>query len=153
MAGRCFREGYLIRGISVRLLSIFALFFLSLVPAGSVLAQAVANAGVSGQVTDQSGGAVSGATVKMTETEKGVPHTTTTDSDGRYTIPNLPVGPYRLEATGTGFKTYTQTGIVLQVGDHPAMDVKLEVGAVSETVEVTAGAAMVQMEQTSVSQV
>src|SRR3982750_1391036 len=152
MAGRCFREGYMLRGISVRLLSIFALFCLSLVPAGSALAQAVANAGVSGQVTWQSGGGVSGATVKMTETEKGVPHAATTDSDGRYTIPNLPVGPYRLDATMAGFKSFTQTGIVLQVGDHPNIDVKFEVGAVSETVEVTAGAAMAQMEQTSVSQ-
>jgi Carboxypeptidase regulatory-like domain len=143
----------MVRGISVRLLSIFALFGLSLVPAGSALAQAVANAGVSGQVTDPSGATVLGVTVKMTETEKGVPHEATTDSDGRYTIPNLPVGPYRLDATMTGFKSYTQTGIVLQVGDHPNIDVKLEVGAVSETVEVTAGAAMVQMEQTSVSQV
>jgi len=143
----------MLRIIPVRLLSIFALACLFLLSSGRALAQAVANAGVGGQVTDQSGAAVAGATVKMTETERGVPHEATTDSDGRYTIPNLPVGPYRLDATGTGFKTYTQTGIVLQVGDHPAIDVKLDVGAVSETVEVTAGATMVQMEQTSVSQV
>jgi hypothetical protein len=121
--------------------------------AGTGFAQAVNNAGTSGQVIDPTGAAVVGATVKMTETEKGVPHTTTTDSDGRYTFPNLPVGPYRLDATMTGFKTYTQSGIVLQVGDRSTIDIKLDVGAVSENVEVTAGAAMVQQEQTSVSQV
>src|SRR4051812_22939364 len=137
----------------VRLVRVLSLLTVAAMSMGTCFSQAVNNAGVSGQVTDPTGAAVSGATVKMTETEKGVPHTAVTDSDGRYTIPNLPVGPYRLDATGTGFKTYTQTGIVLQVGDHPAMDVKLEVGAVSETVEVTAGAAMVQMEQTSISQV
>ncbi|HZQ55343.1 MAG TPA: hypothetical protein VFB14_24310 [Bryobacteraceae bacterium] len=53
----------------------------------------------------------------------------------------------------TGFKTYTHTGIVLQVGDNPEINIKLEVGAITESVEVSAGAAMVQSEQTSVSQV
>jgi len=115
--------------------------------------QAVANAKVTGEVTDPSGAAVTGAAVKMTETEKGVSHETKTDANGRYTLPNLPVGPYRLEASESGFKTYTQTGIVLQVGDNPEINIKLQVGSISESVEVTAGAAMVQAEQTSVSQV
>ena len=53
----------------------------------------------------------------------------------------------------SGFKTYVQNGIVLQVGDNPEINVHLTVGAVSESVEVTAGAAIVQSEQTSVSQV
>jgi hypothetical protein len=61
--------------------------------------QAVANAQMRGQVIDSSGAAVSGATVKMIETEKSVTHTTTTRADGHYTFPNLPVGPYRLEVS------------------------------------------------------
>src|SRR4051794_26292972 len=132
-----------------RLSSLILLAFAS----GTIFAQAVNNAGVSGQVIDQTGAAVMGAAVKMTETEKGVPHTTTTDADGRYTFPTLPVGPYRLEATMAGFKGYSQTGIVLQVGDRPEINIPLQVGSVSENVEVSAGAAMVQTEQTSVSQV
>ncbi|HSU62180.1 MAG TPA: carboxypeptidase regulatory-like domain-containing protein, partial [Bryobacteraceae bacterium] len=115
--------------------------------------QAVANAQVTGEVTDPTGAAVAGATVTMTETERGVSHQTKSDSNGRYTLPNLPVGPYRLEASLAGFKTYTQTGITLQVGDHPVINIGLQVGAVTENVEVTAGAAMVQSEQTSISQV
>lgn len=119
----------------------------------SVFAQAVANAQVTGEVTDPSGAAVSGATVKMTETDKGIAHEARTDANGHYTLPNLPVGPYRLEASVAGFKTYTQSGIVLQVGDNPTIHITLQVGEVSERVEVSAGAAMVQTEQTSVSQV
>ena len=82
-------------------------------------AQAVANAQITGDVTDPTGAAVAGATVKMIEIERGVTHEAKSDSNGRYTLPNLPVGPYRLEAALSGFKTYTQTGITLQVGDHP----------------------------------
>src|SRR3954451_1349260 len=136
-----------------RLVRVFSLLTLTSLCVGTGFAQAVNNAGASGQVVDPTGAAVTGATVKMTETEKGVPHTTTTDADGRYTFPNLPVGPYRLDATMTGFKTYTQSGIVLQVGDRSSIDIPLQVGSVSENVEVSAGAAMVQTEQTSVSQV
>jgi uncharacterized protein with von Willebrand factor type A (vWA) domain len=101
---------------SLRLARPLSLLALLTFSAGAIFAQAVNNAGASGQVVDQTGAAMIGATVKMTETEKGVPHATTTDADGRYNFPNLPVGPYRLDATMTGFKTYTQSGIVLQVG-------------------------------------
>src|SRR5690348_11784884 len=119
----------------------------------AAFAQAVANAQVTGQVTDESGASIQGATVKMIETEKGVPHETITGPDGRYTLPNLPVGPYRLEVSMSGFKTYVQTGVVLQVGNSPEINVKLQVGSITENVQVTAGAAMVQSETTSVSQV
>src|SRR5579884_861760 len=121
---------------------------------GSLLrAQAVANASVTGEVTDPTGGAIAGATITMTETERGVSHTATSGSDGRYVVPNLPVGPYKLEASAPGFKNYVQTGIVLQVGESPVINISLSVGSVSESVEVTAGAALVQPEQTQVSQV
>ena len=116
-------------------------------------AQAVSNASVTGEVVDQNGGAVVGAEVVMTETERSVPHQTTTDSAGRYVLPNLPVGPYRLNVTASGFKTHVQTGIVLQVGDNSTLNVSLELGTVTQSVEVSADAAMVQSEKTSVSQV
>ncbi|HSU31446.1 MAG TPA: carboxypeptidase regulatory-like domain-containing protein [Bryobacteraceae bacterium] len=119
----------------------------------SALAQAVANAQITGQVTDETGASIAGATVKMIETEKGVSHDTITTADGRYTLPNLPVGPYRLEVSMSGFKTYVQTGVVLQVGNSPQVDVKLQVGSITENVQVVGGAAMVQSETTSVSQV
>ena len=89
----------------------------------------------------------------MVETERGVTHSTKTDASGRYSLPTLPVGPYRLEASANGFKTYLQSGIVLQVGQHVELKVTLQVGEVSQNVEVTASANMVQTEQNSVSQV
>lgn len=121
--------------------------------ASTAFGQAVANAAVTGTVTDPSGAAVTGSSVRMIETDKGVLHMAQTDSNGRYTLPNLPVGPYRLEVSTTGFKNYIQSGIVLQVGDTPEINVKLEVGSISENVQVSASAALVQTEQTSVSQV
>src|SRR6266487_2039653 len=75
-------------------------------------AQTVAVADVSGIVTDQSGSVVAGATVRMVQTDKGSVRTAVTDSEGRYVVPNLPVGPYRLEVKAAGFKDYSQSGIV-----------------------------------------
>src|SRR5664280_1794541 len=115
-----------------------------------------AQAGVaelSGTVTDPSGAAVAGANINLVETERGVSHPTVTDSSGHYVVPNLPVGPYRLEASSSGFKTYVQSGIILQVSDHAQVNVALQVGAVSESVEVHAAAAMVQTTQNSIAQV
>lgn len=137
----------------LRLALMAAVLALSWITPQAAWSQAVANAQMTGQVTDSTGAAVSGATVKMIETEKSVTHTTTTGADGHYTFPNLPVGPYRLEVSMNGFKTYVQTGLVLQVGNAPAANVTLQVGEVSENIEVSAGAAMVQSETTSVSQV
>ncbi|HVW87206.1 MAG TPA: carboxypeptidase-like regulatory domain-containing protein, partial [Bryobacteraceae bacterium] len=118
-----------------------------------VFGQAVAIAEINGQVSDPSGGAVAGAQVTATETEKGVLHTTATDNAGRYVLPNLPVGPYRLEVKASGFKDYLQTGLVLQVGINVQINVAMQVGSVSETVEVTASAALVETRETSVAQV
>jgi len=112
-----------------------------------------ATAQVVGRVTDAQGGMVASAKVAMVETLKDARHETTTDSEGRYTLPNLPVGPYRFEVSKDGFKTYSQTGIILQVDDHIELPAKLEVGAAAQVIEVTAGATMVQTETASISNV
>ncbi len=116
-------------------------------------AQAVAVAQVSGVVADPSGSPVPGAQVKMTETEMQFVRTTLTDSQGRYTLPNLPVGPYRLEVAAQGFKRYAQSGIVLEVGNNVQINVGMQLGALSEHVEVSAQAGMVETTENSVSQV
>ena len=90
---------------------------LVLLTASAVFGQAVAIGSVSGTVSDSSGSSVPGATVKMTETDKGTIHTANTSADGHYTFNNLPTGPYRLEVQANGFKNYSQTGIVLQVAE------------------------------------
>ncbi len=129
---------------------VFALVLLS---ASALFGQAVAIGSVSGAVTDQSGSAVPGAAVKATETLKGTVHTAVTNAEGRYNLTNLPVGPYRLEAQAKGFKDYVQTGIVLQVAENLTQNIALQVGALTETVEVQAGASMVETKDSSISQV
>src|SRR6266699_4959597 len=114
-------------------------------------AQQLNVAQVSGQVTDRSGAAVAGVAVKLLETQRNIAHTATTDEQGLYVLPGLPVGPYQLEVKKEGFKSYSQTGIVLQVNDHVTLNAVLTVGSVSETVEVAAAAGMIQTENASVS--
>jgi hypothetical protein len=113
----------------------------------------IATAQVVGRVVDAQGGSVTGATIKMIETLKGDSHNTVTDSEGHYTFPALPVGPYRFEVSKDGFKTYSQTGIILQVDDHIELPAKLEVGAAAQVIEVNAGATMVQTETAAISNV
>src|SRR5947208_6423371 len=107
-------------------------------------AQAVAIAEIGGTVTDPSGAPIAGAQVRITEMEKQQVRTTVSDAQGRYTLPNLPVGPYRLEVTGQGFKSYVQNGIVLQVGNSVTINVPMQLGSLTESVQVEASAGMVE---------
>src|SRR5687768_10992824 len=70
---------------------------------------------ISGSVKDQTGAVLPGAEVRATQTETGVARTALTDEGGSYTMLNLATGPYRVEISLAGFKTYVQTGIILQV--------------------------------------
>ena len=118
-----------------------------------VQAQAIGGGQIQGTVTDANGSAVAGATVEALQTESGLHRIVTSDAEGGYNLPSLPVGPYTLKVTATGFNTYDQSGIVIQVGNELRIDVKLQVGGVSQTVQVTAAASMVQTEDQSISQV
>src|SRR5207248_2070445 len=69
------------------------------------------------------------------------------------TLTSLPVGPYRFEASLPGFRTYVQTGIVLQVNNNPVINAVLEVGRVADQVEVQANAGLVETRSTGVGQV
>jgi len=113
----------------------------------------VANATIHGEVTDASGAAVPNAQVKAIQTETSQILSTATAADGSYVLPNLPVGPYRLEVSAPAFSTYLQTGITLQVGNNVQINVTLQLGTVSQEVQVSANAAMVETQETSVSEV
>jgi hypothetical protein len=114
-------------------------------------AQVTAVAEVSGTITDSSGAAIVGASVTMTEVDKQTPHTTKSDSNGNYTLANLPVGPYVLEVTTPGFKDYIQRGIELVLNNNIQINVSMEVGAATEKVEVSATASMVETKENSIS--
>jgi hypothetical protein len=133
------------------LLAIVALAFT--LTGTSAFAQAVANAEIHGIVQDASGAVVSGAQVKATQIETGYSQTTVSGGDGIYALPNLPVGSYKIDVVGQAFKSYTQSGIVLQVGNNVQVNIALQVGSVSEHIDVSADAAMVQTQDTSISQV
>src|SRR5882762_5645761 len=119
----------------------------------SVDVWAQATAQISGSVRDQSGAVLPGAEVTATQTDTGIARTTITNETGSYVLSNLAIGPYRFEAALPGFRTYVQTGIVLQVNSSPVINAVLQVGQVSEQVEVQANAALVETQNTSVGQV
>jgi hypothetical protein len=108
---------------------------------------------ISGTVRDPTGAAVPGAAVTATQTETGLVRSAETDQNGSYLLPSLPIGPYRIEIKKQGFSTYIQSGIVLQVATVPTIDAVLNVGAVSESVQVEAAATMVETHSTGVGQV
>jgi len=130
---------------------IAGLFMFALIPAAA-FGQAGSTAQISGTVTDTSGGVLPGVDVTVTQTDTGLTRSAVTDESGNYTLPNLPVGPYRLEASLSGFRSYAQTGIVLTVNATPAINVVLALGEVSEQITVTANAAMVETRSTGVGQ-
>ena len=135
------------------LASLLAPTILLILSSGRLTAQAVANATIHGEVTDATGAFVPNAQVKAIQTDTAQALNTVTDSNGSYVLPNLPVGPYRLEVGAPAFSTYVQSGIILQVGNNVQINVALQVGAVTQDVRVSANAAMVETQDTSVSEV
>jgi len=107
------------------------------------LAWAQATGNISGTARDQSGGVLPGVTITVTHTDTGATRTTVSNESGAYALPNLPLGPYRLEASLQGFNTFTQAGIVLQVNSNPVVNPVMGVGAVSEQIQVTAATSLV----------
>ena len=115
---------------------------------GSAFAQATAT--ISGTARDQSGAVLPGVTITVTQQETGLVRTTVTNETGSYVLPNLPLGPYRLEAELQGFATFAQSGIVLQVSSSPAVNPVMGVNAIAEEVQVTAAAPLVDTRSTGV---
>src|ERR1700751_3778183 len=123
----------------------------SILNCGNVWAQTTAQ--ISGAVQDPSGAVLPGAEITATQTDTGISRMTVTNETGSYVLPNLTLGPYKLEASLPGFRTFVQTGIVLQVNSNPTINVVLQVGQVSEQVEVQANASLVETRSVSVGQV
>ncbi len=105
-----------------------------------------------GTVTDPSGALVPGAKVTLTNLDTGVVSNGVTNAEGNYYIPFLAVGNYQLAVEAAGFKAYVQKGIQLRAAETPRINVKLEVGATSESVQVTGAAPLLQTESSQVSQ-
>src|SRR5438128_1515061 len=130
------------------LIGLSAAVLICVMSCSSLWAQATAQ--ISGTVRDQSGAVLPGVEVTATQTETGIARTTVTNETGSYVLVNLALGPYKLEASLAGFRTFVQTGIVLQVNSSPVINPALEVGQVTEQVEVQANAALVETRNTAV---
>ncbi len=107
-------------------------------------------AAISGTVTDSSGASVSGARVDVKDTGTAVSRSTTTDTQGRYGIPELPIGDYSVQAAAPGFQNVVRTGITLTVGTQTVVDFSLPVGPAQQTVTVEGQASQVETTSASI---
>ena len=113
----------MIRSSLFRTGQVFLAFAFTYLTSGLAFAQAVSQ--ISGSIRDQSGAAVPAVEVTAIKTDTGTRRTATTNDFGEFVIPNLQIGPYRIEATKPGFKTYVQTGIELEVDSSPNIPISL----------------------------
>jgi len=114
---------------------------------------ALASAQLNGTVTDQSGRVVVGATIALRNTATDTSYTATSNDRGFYAIANIPPGTYELKTSFAGFANYTQTGIVLTVGQTATINVGLRVASKGEIVVVTTEAPTIEPTKTEISQV
>ena len=131
-------------------LSVLVVLTVSILWAGQAYAQ-VSGATVSGTVKDSSGGAVPKAEVAITDTGTAVTRNTVTDDSGFYTAPNLVPGACKVDVTAPGFSSAERAGITLTVGAQQVLDFTMQVGQVTQTVQVTGEAPTVQLTSSTLS--
>jgi hypothetical protein len=125
------------------LVSLVALFALVAVIPTALQAQEITG-GITGTITDQSGAAVPNAMVTATDTQRRTVWPTQTDSAGLYNFPRLPVGEYAVKVEARGFESLVHPAFELQMNQIARVDIQLKVGAVTQTVEVTAAPPLLQ---------
>ena len=110
-------------------------------------------AAITGKVTDATGASVVGAKVMATDRDRGTEWPTVTNAEGIYNLPRLPIGTYNLKVEQSGFQTATESNITLQMNQTARLDFPLQVGSVTQSVEVTSIAPLLQTQSTEVGQV
>src|ERR1700684_1520234 len=134
---------------------LFLVVMALLFPGGKPLygqSSAAFTATLSGRVTDPAGLAVKGATVTLTSPEQGLLHTASTEGAGLYVFTFLPPGVYVLEIKASGFKQYRQEGITLAAGQSAEQQVGLVVGALTESIQVTSQAPLLNTDNANISE-
>src|SRR5215467_1431769 len=133
--------------------------FASLYPVVSIIlilgfsAHADVTGAITGVVRDPRQAVVTGAKVHVTNVQTNVSQETTTGADGSYHFLALSPGSYKITTTASGFRAYNATDITLQVNDQLRIDITLQVGAIAETVDVSATAAHIETENTQLGDV
>jgi hypothetical protein len=120
---------------------------------GTRLSAQTSYGSIAGTVTDATGGAISDAQVTITNVASGEKRVQTTGPDGLYNFVNLVPGTYKIEAEKTGFKHITHPDVIVQVEQTARIDITMQVGDVSQTVEVTGETPLLQPETSSLGQV
>ena len=110
-----------------------------------------ATASIAGIITDSSGAVIVGAAINAKNNGTGITRTTVSDAQGRYSLPDLAIGDYDVEAKMTGFQSVIRKGIVLTVGAAPVADFQLPVGTAEETVNVESAISQVETETSTLS--
>lgn len=130
-----------------------AVFAVAFAAVSTASAQQVDNAVVVGTVFDPSHATISGATVRLTQLETNAVTEVHTDGHGEYRTPALKIGDYDITVQAEGFKQSNQTGVLLEIGDVRKVDVVLQVGETSESVNVEASAPLLQSSDSTVGDV
>ncbi len=134
------------RRFPLRVVSTLAVLGMLFAPAHAAAQVAVGT--LLGNVTDESGGAIPGATVTATEVRTNISRTTTSNQAGAYTFTNTSPGTYRVEGELVGFKKFTRENVEVSVNTTIRVDISLSVGALEESVIVTGEAPMLQTDRT-----
>ena len=134
----------------VRVLGVSALVALSLGLGSTTAGAQVLYGSVVGNVTDSQGASIPGATVTITNKETNLTRDTTSDNDGTYSIINVLAGSYDLKVALQGFREFVRTGVPVVVGNISRVEVRLEVGTLSETVTVASAVQLLQTDKADV---
>jgi Carboxypeptidase regulatory-like domain len=108
---------------------------------------------ISGRITDPTGAVVPGAQITVTQTDTGVDSVSESNGDGLFRVPSLRDGPYRVVATAAGFKKLVRTGISLRIGENLNVEMKLDVGVVTESIDVVNSIPLLDTQTSSTGQV
>ena len=135
-----------VRGVSgIAIVGVFLAFIAASPASGQVL-----YGGITGTVTDSTGGTVPAATVTITHKETNLSRETVTNDSGIYTFTNVQAGAYDIKVSLSGFREFVQTNVPVSVNQISRVDVKLDVGALTETVTVQSAAELLQTDKADV---
>ena len=130
-----------------------SLVVLSLLVVSGAAAQFLLRGTIGGLVTDDTGAVIVDATVTLTDLDRNQASVGATNASGLFSFPNLVAGNYQFSVEQPGFKTGLSDVVVITTNDNVRVDIGLQIGEVTETVEVTTAAPLIQTEQTVVGQV
>ena len=131
-------------------LPMFVAFGVIVLASGRIYPQVVGGT-LSGTVTDQSGAVIPNGQVSIKNVATGIMRDVTTDAAGFYMAPNLIPGAYEVTASAAGFATEVRTGITLTVGAQQVLNLSMQVGRVTERVQVAGEAPTVQLASSAIS--